>query len=209
VKKKKGTKKVTRTEVLIPAPNIKDISITLSGITPLLVNQISAKAKEELKGREFGVGKIAKAPRDAKAEYESSLYRIPGKRGVYGMPASGIKHCGVKACKFVGGGLKASRTMGAFHVLGLPCGLVPIKGSAPVMDERYVRIGNFPRKTPSPRYRGRFDRWEVTFRVRYNANILTPSQLLNLYDHGGFSVGLCEWRPEKNGQMGMFEVKRG
>ena len=32
-------------------------------------------------------------------------------------------------------------------------------------------------------------------------------QLLNLINYGGFVTGIGEWRPEKDGQHGMYRLK--
>ena len=42
--------------------------------------------------------------------------------------------------------------------------------------------------------------------VEYVASFITLDQVLNLFNHGGFSVGVGDWRPEKNGQHGRFKV---
>jgi hypothetical protein len=33
-------------------------------------------------------------------------------------------------------------------------------------------------------------------------------QLLNIVNAGGFAVGIGEWRPEKDGQYGMYYLKQ-
>jgi hypothetical protein len=43
-------------------------------------------------------------------------------------------------------------------------------------------------------------------RVRFNANVLSAAQIVNLFNTAGFGVGIGEWRPEKDGQFGMFHV---
>lgn len=96
---------------------------------------------------------------------------------------------------------------GAFYVVPGPGGLTPIKGR-PEMDTSIVRIGNFSNKVATPRYRGRFDEWEMEFEIKYNANVISPEQIANLFETAGFSIGLCEWRPEKRGSHGMFQLKR-
>lgn len=42
--------------------------------------------------------------------------------------------------------------------------------------------------------------------IRYNKDIITPSMIVNMLNLAGFAVGLCEWRVEKSGSFGMFEV---
>lgn len=192
--------------VLIPPIEIGNAKITLEGISPLLVNKFSEKSQTEILEKQMKGAKRAKEARDPQAEFEASLYKIPGT-DKYGIPASGIKNCAVGACRFVDG-MKMTHATGAFHVVGDIEGLIPIDGDEPVIDERIVRIGPFGNKKPMTRFRGRFDKWSVTFNVRYNKRVISPSQLLNLYENAGFSIGLCEFRPEKKGSLGMFRVAR-
>lgn len=153
--------------------------------------------------------KRAKESRDPEAEFQASLYKIPGKKVSYGMPIGGLKNCAVSACRFIDG-VAMTKATGAFHIIDENgSGLIEIDSKGPVLDERIVRIGPFGRKVAMTRFRGRFDQWSVTFNVIYNARIISPAQLLNLYENAGFSIGLCEFRPEKKGSLGMFKVARG
>ena len=40
----------------------------------------------------------------------------------------------------------------------------------------------------------------------YNASAVSPEQIINYFNIGGFGVGVGEWRPEKDGQWGRFHV---
>jgi hypothetical protein len=42
--------------------------------------------------------------------------------------------------------------------------------------------------------------------VRFNRNVLSAAQIVNLFNTAGFGGGIGEWRPEKDGQFGMFHV---
>ena|SRR3990167_1382439 len=203
--KKTENKKV----VTIPPIDFRTVRITLVGETPLLVHKFSEKSKREMDEKQQGAAKQKKAARDPNAEYRASLYIMPktGKKERYGMPASGLKLCAVSACRYTDG-LKMTQALGSFHVTGDEGGLIEIVGDKPVMDDRIVRIGNFGSKVAQTRYRGRFDNWKVAFNVKYNARVISVEQLLNLYENAGFSVGLCEMRPEKKGSLGMFRVER-
>lgn len=150
--------------------------------------------------------KGAKEARDPLAEVKAATYYLPD--GSYGVPASGLKNCAVSACRFIDG-IKMTMAKGAFFVLEDADGLVKLTSKSPQVDERTVQIGPFGKKTKMVRFRPRFDNWSITFKVLYDPDSLSPEQLANLYERAGFSVGLCEYRPEKSGNMGMFSVKRG
>lgn len=206
MKSKKTETKQEEQQVKIPGVNLKTARFTIEGTSPLLVNRFSEKAKQEIEDKQLGVAKQKKAFRKPEEEYQGSLYKVPGTKDVYGVPSNGLKLMAVSACKYVDG-IAQTFCRGAFHVQPGVGGLTPIRGK-PVMDEGMVRIGPFGKKVAMPRYRGRFDRWEIDIEITYNANVISASQILNLYETSGFAVGLCEWRPEKNGSHGMFKVKR-
>jgi len=202
----KKVKVLAEQKVTIPPINFKTIRITLVGESPLLVHRFSEKSKIEMEEKHMQKAKNKKGPRDMVAEFKASLYPMPEKKNTYGIPTQGIKNCAVSACRFVDS-FPMTAARGAFHIVDNGSGLTEIKGSAPAMDERIVRIGGF-KKVAMTRYRGRFDQWEVAFDCKYNQGIISSEQLLNLFENAGFSVGLCEHRPEKNGSLGMFRVKR-
>lgn len=206
--RKKKDIETTEEKITIPPIESKIAIIKLIGVTPLLVNRFDEKSKTQMLEKQMKTAKKAKEARDPQKEFESSLYKIPGKKNKYGVPVGGLKNCAVSACRFIDG-IPMTLAKGAFHVLDEHGhGLIPIDGSDPVIDERICRIGPFGKKTAITRFRGRFDKWSLTFKIKYNSRIISPSQLLNLYENSGFSVGLCEFRPEKSGSLGMFEVAR-
>lgn len=201
-----------QTEVKIPEMNVKMCELTLVGESPLLVHKFSEKAKREIEEKQQKKAKNAKEARDPHQEYLSSMYTFPGaepgsKKARYGVPVGGVKNCAVTACKFTDG-FPMTKARGSFHIIDDGSGLIEILGSKPVLDERMVRIGGF-QKIATPRYRARFDDWKLKFQIRYNASIISPEMLVNLFENAGFAVGLCEHRPEKNGSLGMFKVQRG
>lgn len=150
--------------------------------------------------------KGAKEARDPAKEVEAALYRL--QNGRYGIPASGLKNCAVSACRFIDS-IKMTRAKGSFFVIEDNDGLVEVKTKKHSIDERMVSVGNFGNKIKMLRFRPRFDEWSITFSIVYDPDSISAEQLLNLYDRAGFSVGLCEFRPERSGSYGMFHVRRG
>lgn len=85
--------------------------------------------------------------------------------------------------------------------------LLPIKYEKLVMREDVVRVGKFPNKTADIRHRPAYLNWSIDLELEYNAHVFNASQLFNLATLAGFHIGVGEWRPEKKGQHGRFEVE--
>ena len=84
--------------------------------------------------------------------------------------------------------------------------LAEVKGSVPRMREDMVRVGGIS-KTADIRHRAQFDNWYMDLNVSYNANgPITLEQIVNLINLGGFTCGIGEWRPEKDGSFGTYRV---
>jgi hypothetical protein len=189
------------------------MEVTVIGDSPLIVHAWSQKAKLEMLGKQMKAAKGAKEAKDPKADFESSLYRLTD--GGYGFPSVGFKNASVTACTSVAGITKIAARQ-AFHILGedvdirgafegtkARINLVRIEGGEPGMREDMVRVGM---GTADLRYRGEFTDWHARLLVRYNGNVLSESQILNILNVAGFAVGVGEWRPEKDGMAGMFHV---
>lgn len=198
--------------IVLPPLAIQLMEVTVCGDTPLIVHAWSAKAKKEMLDKQMKTAKQAKAPKNPKEDYESSLYRLGDG---FGFPSVGFKAAAVTACTSVAGITKIAARQ-AFHILGedidvtgafegtkARLNLVRIEGSSPSMREDMVRVGM---GTADLRYRGEFADWHAKLLVRYNANVLSESQILNIINVAGFAVGVGEWRPEKDGMNGMFHV---
>ena len=195
-------KKLVKTDqpIVIPGMNIKHSEIFLVSDSPLISHRWSEKSKKEIRDKQQKKAKTARDIRDPNAEFEDSLYHIEG--GGYGFPAVAFKAAAVNACSHVDGITKV-HARGAFHIM---CELVTIEGDKPVQREDMVRVGM---GVADLRYRGEFKKWHCKIPVRYNANVLSLEQITNIFDTAGFSTGVGEWRPQKNGDYGMFHVARG
>lgn len=192
-------KRATPEEVVIELPKleIKMIRITLVGDSPLICHAWSKKAKEEMLHKQMKKAKQAKEAKDPQRDYEESLYKLPD--GGYGFPAVAFKSAAVDACSHIANITKVE-ARGSFHIIG---DMVKIDGE-PTPREDMVRIGM---GTADIRYRGEFRDWRCSFDVRYNSNVISPEQILNLFNTAGFAIGVGEWRPQRDGSFGMFHVQ--
>jgi hypothetical protein len=204
--------KKTETTIELPALNVGLMEVTLVGDSPLIVHAWSAKAKREMLDKQMKKAKGAKAAKDPKADFEESMYRLAD--GGYGFPSVAFKAAAITAATSVAGITKISVRQ-AFHVIGddvdvegaFPgsmsrLNLARIEGE-PHIREDMVRVGM---GTADLRYRAEFSQWRARILVRFNANVLSEAQILNLLNVGGFAVGVGEWRPERDGAHGMFHV---
>lgn len=190
----------SNTEPVLYELNLQTLEVTVRGVTPLICNRFSEEKQARMAGKQEKAARGARPPRDPEREFRDSLYPLPDGTG-YGFPAVALKLACVSACRWADT-FPMTQGRGAFHVLG---DLLPIVGSAPTMRTDRAVIG---RGTTTLTYRAMFERWEMTFQIRYNAAFVSAEQIINLLELAGFAVGVGDWRPECDGNFGMFELKR-
>ena len=185
------------TTVTLPPLQIETVNVTLIGDTPLIVHRWSEKAKKQMLDKQMKKASAGKEAKDPERDFRESLYVL--EDGTYGFPIIGFKAAAVTACTSIGSMTKVAARQ-AFHVDGE---FAVIEGDEPQMREDMVRVGM---GTADIRYRGEFKNWWTTISVKFNANVMSAEQILNLMQTAGFAVGVGEWRPEKDGQFGRFHV---
>jgi len=186
-------------EIELPKLNIQQLQVTLIGDAPLICHAWSVKAKKQMLDKQMKRAKTAKEAKDPEQDFKDSLYPYPG--GGYGFPVVAFKAAAVDACSHVEGVTKVE-ARGAFHINGE---LAKIEGM-PTPREDMVRVGM---GTADIRYRGEFKEWRTTLTIRFNANVLSAEQIVNLFNTAGFAIGVGEWRPQRDGSYGLFHVETG
>lgn len=82
--------------------------------------------------------------------------------------------------------------------------MIEIHSDYPVMREDMVTVGM---GSADIRYRGEFRNWWADMTISYNENgQYSLEQIINIINAGGYFCGVGEWRPERDGQYGMFHV---
>jgi len=195
--------------VATPEINVSRIAaesmvIPIVGTAPLIMHNWSEKAKrmmlDNMQGR-----RAPKEPKDPQADYEAALYRTDD--GGYGFPVLAFKAATVEASRFFGKavtkvGLRQSLFFTGTYSKAANQQLVPITGE-PEMREDVVRVGI---SGTDLRYRPVFQEWSTLLTVTYVASILTSDSVLSLIDAGGLGTGVGEWRPEKDGNFGTYQI---
>lgn len=223
-------------KLVIPAPNIQLMKVRIKGTTPIIFNKWSQKAIQmiEEKQQKKATANKKHDTRDPEKEYQGSFYR--DAEGYIAFPANCVKQAVVGSSRNIQG-LTMTLLRGAVFFMGDGDGYVrllvkgkPIKASNQLIKEGLpeyetgvmavdkhnpdiamrrdmVRLAGFG--SPADiRYRGQVSNWEMEFIVKLNADVLSPEQVLNLLQIAGFSSGLGEWRAERNGDSGSFEVQQ-
>ena len=93
---------------------------------------------------------------------------------------------------------------GAFFIECDDDQMIEIKSDPPIMREDMVKLLG---QTADIRYRGEFRNWSADLTISFNENgQYTLEQIINIINAGGYVCGVGEWRPERDGQFGMFHI---
>lgn len=181
--------------------------VPIVGTSPLIVHAFSEKAKRQMLDAQQGRAKV-KEKRDPQADYESAFYRIaPGAAdSEYGFPVTAFKAATIGAARFYGKAVTMTSLRQFLFLTGVmssACAqqLVPIFGE-PKMREDMVRVG----QGTDLRYRPEFRDWSAVLKITYVTSAIARESVLSLIDAGGMGVGVGEWRPEKRGEFGTYQI---
>lgn len=215
-----ATKKTESNVIEIKALDIKRVNIRIVGDTPLIVHAWSEKAKRQMLEAQMKTTKTkAKEARDPYADFIGSMYWLTKqpkadpkafekavKAGAkWGFPTGAIKQAGNSAAYRLGWVKNQMELRGSYFLSSEYGEMAEIKGCIPEMREDMVRIGM---GSADLRYRAEYSNWYMDLILEYNSSSnLTLEQILNCINAGGYSVGLGEWRPEKDGIFGRFHVE--
>ena len=218
------------TEVIAIRPiEVEKFTLRLMGDSPLIMHAWSEKAKREMYEAQQGKKKVKteKERKNAVHDFVQSMYWLTKKPNIepsmsdedseaafmkaiedgakFGFPATAFKQAGNSAAYRMGWVKNQMGLRGAYFIeADNEEGLVEIHSDTPEMREDMVKIGM---GTADIRYRGQFNNWYADITVSYNKNgQYTKEDIVNIINAGGFICGAGEWRPERDGQYGMYHV---
>lgn len=196
-------------------------TIRIKGDTPLIMHKWSEKAKRMILDKQTKATKSkAREAKNPVEDFIDSMYWMENEPtekteqafmhaveagARWGFPVTAIKQATISAAYRNGLTKDMASIRGVFFIDGEgPELLAEVKGCVPEMREDMVRVGM---GVADIRFRGMFPEWYMDLNIRYNKNgMYTLEQIVNLINVGGFSCGIGEWRPEKDGQNGMYHV---
>lgn len=178
----------------------KVLSFGIVGISPLIQHRWAEKAKQQLRDKHGGKKTKTREVCDPKAEFEAATYFTA--EGEYAVPAMALKRAFVTvAHKDVG--IEKTLVRKALFLVSDGDQLIRMDSPERTMREDMVRIGN---GSVDLRYRPEFATWSVKLKIIFDSRLLQTKDILTLVEWAGFGCGICEMRPEKNGEYGRFEL---
>lgn len=181
---------------------LQTITLTIRGRSPLIQHQWSEKALREMRDKHAGKKTKDREARDLQAEADAAMYRTAD--GKPGIPAMAFKAALISAAHKDIGLEKTLVRKALFLNVSDGNAVLPFcEHSEPFTREDCVRVGA---GAPDLRYRPQFDNWSVRLTMECDADLLRTEDVVNLINRAGYGVGICEWRPEKGGEFGRFEV---
>lgn len=201
---------VSDAAVMLQKIDAETLHVPIVGLTPLIVHNFSEKSRRQMLEAQQGKKKV-KEIRDPRSEYEAAFYRIAHEDGTegYGFPVTAFKAATTGAARFYDKSITMTALRQFLFMRGVmtksdPQMLVEVFGE-PEMREDVVRLGG-PSRSADLRYRPMFPEWSCVLSVTYVKSSIDRNSVLSLIDAGGMGIGVGEWRPEKRGEFGCYQV---
>ncbi len=188
----------TQQSIIIGRANMLSIALEIQGDS-IIQNNFSQKAVEEMLRKHMGISvqREKKKPREllehAKIKNMDGRICVPPQGIKAGMITGGITQ--VKGLK-----KKLLQTQLFIEAKSIP---ITYERELPRMDP--VRLAGMGR-VPDIRFRPEFQNWKARLIIMF-ADLLSAATVVDLVHRGG-TVGVGEWRPEKNGTFGTYRVVR-
>lgn len=183
--------------IVIPPLKIVKTVVHIKALSPYIAHQFSEKAKEMMRAKHQKRARSEREIRQPKVEYEAAKYK--DANGDDAIPSLAFKCAIVDAASFIQGVTKV-QIRGAVFIEGE---FVKLQYTDELMREDVVRVGM---GSADLRYRPEYRQWYAALPIQFDSDIISAEQLYNLVQRAGFAIGVGEWRPQKNGQYGRFEV---
>lgn len=197
--------KKTDGEIVIEKLSVGTATVWIKGLTPLVFNAMSAKARHELlfpAGRKTAADKAQNMKHNPIEEYRGSVYAFNSDADTrLAFPATAFKSA-ICTAALEQPGVKKSQVGRLTWVEG---DMICVYG-APQIYTAIVRSADM-NKTPDVRTRAILPRWCCRISIRFVRPTLNETMLARLIETAGLVIGIGDYRQEKGkGNYGQFEV---
>jgi hypothetical protein len=186
---------------------MKVFDVEIAGVTPLLQHRFGEHAEVEGgKATRRAVVVQDETPREiaAKLAYKNS-------KGEFFFPGAAIG----RLLREAGGAHKLKGTRKSVKYI-IPAAVLMLHDEVVIRNgdgkpAKDFEVDSRPVTIPATkgrvmRHRPRFEKWGATFALRVNEMILPPDVIHKLLTEGGEQIGIGDFRPERGGPFGTFQV---
>lgn len=199
MKKKQQNTQVGEQNIHLPTVEKRRVAVRLNGESPLIVHRFEEKALTEMLAKQRGLP-FERQKKNPHADYEASKYKNVKDQDC--IPVMTIKKAMIEATTF-DENMTKKQSRGGFFIVGE---YAPLDYGEVRMRTDVVRLSGIGR-TPDIRFRAEYLDWSVDIVIEFNPRLITVDQLFYLLREAGSSVGVCEWRAQKDGNYGAFSVE--
>ena len=160
-------------------------------------------ADETPKGKDKK-GRAKKAPRNPEKEYQATRYL--NSKGKDCIPANAFLCSMADATRYLAGGELSPYWIHGVINIESPEDLIVIEKAKPEMMLHACRLQH---RTLYPVVRAGYKDWEATVPLEFVPELISASQVTNLLNLAGSTVGIGAYRKECVGKFGCFEVIPG
>ena len=193
------------TQVLISPPNFQFAKVKIVGTSPYVMNKMSSENRRKMMetqeaGERAKKGK-KRTPKDFNAVYEGAMHIAKG--GWHGIPASSLRAAMISACRVVGFQMTRAKL----------CVFVEAEGIDQDDGQPLVRIHGKPRRrdmavkladgSTDIIARPFFDEWHANVTLKWDGDMFSAADVLNLLSRAGQQVGIGSGRPDSKASTGM------
>lgn len=185
---------------------MKGIEVQIEGVSPLLMHRFAENEEVQAATR-----KIQIKERDPREEATKAAYIAPD--GTLYFPTSAI----ARMLREAGGGHKQRGSRKSLKYV-VPAAVFLPDEMMSLLDEAGAKATHFevdsrPVTIPATkgrimRHRPRLNSWKATFHLEIDDDVLETSIIKQLLDEAGRKIGLGDFRPEKGGPFGRFQVTK-
>ncbi|MFW6282973.1 MAG: hypothetical protein ACOC1P_02880, partial [Minisyncoccales bacterium] len=171
--------------------------VELKGITPLLMNNPQSMIDEQTNQLKQKTSK-----QDLSKEAEKLTYK--DTKGNLYVPSEAIKGCMINASAYKKIGKYSAKPIiaGGVHIQPREISLGTKKYS---LDIRTVVI----QRSRVVKARPMIENWKIIFDLQYDETLIPSSDIIKpILEEGGKRVGILDFRPQKTGSFGMFEITK-
>ena len=208
-KKTEEPKQKAETITIKPA-NLVVLPLTIEGDSIYVQHKFSEKAKRQIeetqKAGTTAGSKKNREPKDFEEVWRQATHI--GLDGKHGIPASAFRMAAISACRLIG--FKMTLAKLAIFVVadtfdrdeGTP--LVHISPKPRPFDKTQLMPVRNDNGSVDLRMRPMWDPgWRTTLKIRFDADVFTPTDVANLIGRVGQQVGIGEGRPDSKDSAGV------